>query len=70
MDNDNSNGTPEGSQPTFCKVSRAEMRKAKLSLVDMHPRWYTLWVTLRDKKIDPLLEEWEELSTSQGQIDK
>ncbi|KAH0159664.1 hypothetical protein KCU67_g7014, partial [Aureobasidium melanogenum] len=59
MDNDDSNRTPKESQPTFCKVSRAEMRKVKLSLVDMHHRLYTLWVTLRDKKIDPLLQEWE-----------
>ncbi|KAG9587665.1 hypothetical protein KCU77_g5837, partial [Aureobasidium melanogenum] len=59
MDNDDSNDTPEKSQSTFCKVSRTEMRKAKLSLVDMHHRLYTLWVTLRDKKIDPLLQEWE-----------
>lgn len=59
MDDDTSNGTPEGSQPLFCKIPRAELRTVRLSLTDMHHRLYTLWVTLSDKNIDPLLKEWE-----------
>lgn len=63
MDDDTSDGTPEGPQLLFCKIPRAELRTVRLSLTDMHHRLYTVWVTLSDKRIDALLKEWEVINS-------